>query len=152
MQVTKKLRGLAVLVLCTWVAFGADLPRITPLPEAQSRSGSSLQTREMPLGNAMSLTLTDAVAFAIANNLDVEVARYAIRIARTDIDRARGGGIVRTAGAQVFETPAGVGGPGAPLLNESNTIRSSSSIANALAPIDLLESRQTSTSISAASD
>src|SRR5205085_2510329 len=76
-----------------------------------------------------------------------------IRIARTDIDRARGGGIVRSAGTQVFETPLGVGGPGAPLLNASNTVASGpSSIANTLAPIDLLESRQTGTSISTSSD
>lgn len=67
--------------------------------------------------NKLYLTLQDALALALENNLDVEAERYDITLARTDVTRARGGGNLRGIDYGITEPPAGVGGPGSPLLN-----------------------------------
>lgn len=67
------------------------------------------------------LTLQDALALALENNLDVEAERYDIALARTDLTRAAGGGTLRGIDYGVSEPPAGVGGPGSPLLNAETT-------------------------------
>ena len=69
------------------------------------------------------LSLQDALALALENNLDVEAERFDIVIARTDQTRAAGGGNTRGIDYSIAEPPAGVGGPGSPLLNAaiSNT-------------------------------
>jgi outer membrane protein TolC len=61
-------------------------------------------------GNMMYLSLFDAVALAIENNISVEVNRYQLSIADTDILRAKGGGVVRGLDYTIFESPVGVGG------------------------------------------
>lgn len=63
------------------------------------------------------LTLRDALALALENNLNVEVQRYDLSIAETDVVRAKGGGATRGVDLSVTQTPSGVGGPGSPLLN-----------------------------------
>lgn len=63
------------------------------------------------------LTLQDAIALALENNLDVETERYNLVIARTDEVRAAGGGSLRGLDYSIATTPNGVGGPGSPLLN-----------------------------------
>jgi outer membrane protein TolC len=63
------------------------------------------------------LSLTDAIALAVENNLDVEYERYAPRIAATDLQRAKGGGALRGILLTVAEVPPGIGGPASPLLN-----------------------------------
>jgi outer membrane protein TolC len=63
------------------------------------------------------LTLHDAIALAIENNLDVEVERYNIVLADTDVFRAKGGGSTRGIDFTVEDPENGVGGPGSPLLN-----------------------------------
>src|SRR5271167_3657608 len=62
------------------------------------------------------LSLADAIALALENNLDIEVERYLPRIARTDIQRAKGGGLLRGVSLLVDEPPPGIGGPNGPLL------------------------------------
>ena len=63
------------------------------------------------------LTLQDAIALALENNLDVETERYNITLARTDVTRAAGGGSTRGIDYTVELPQNGVGGPGSPLLN-----------------------------------
>ncbi len=63
------------------------------------------------------LSLQDALALALENNLDVQAERYDLTLARTDETRARGGGNLRGIDFGIAEPPAGVGGPGSPLLN-----------------------------------
>ena len=63
------------------------------------------------------LTLQDAIALALENNLDVETERYNLVLAHTDEVRAAGGGSLRGIDYTIQETPNGVGGPGSPLLN-----------------------------------
>jgi outer membrane protein len=63
------------------------------------------------------LSLEDAIALALENNLDLELERYGVRMATTDVYRAQGGGVVRGVPLTVNEAPAGIGGPtGSPLL------------------------------------
>jgi outer membrane protein len=60
------------------------------------------------------LSLSDAIALAIENNLDVEIARYQPRIAQFDLMRAKAGGVVTSRGtAASTSTAAGAGVTGA---------------------------------------
>ncbi len=63
------------------------------------------------------LTLQDAIALALENNLDVETERYNITLAGTDVVRAKGGGSTRGIDYTTELPENGVGGPGSPLLN-----------------------------------
>jgi outer membrane protein len=63
------------------------------------------------------LSLQDAIALALENNLDVEAERYNLVLSNTDLARAKGGGNLRGIDYTVEESPNGVGGPGSPLLN-----------------------------------
>jgi hypothetical protein len=67
------------------------------------------------------LSLSDAIALAIENNLDVQAARYSFKIAGTDTLRAKGGGTLRGVGIVAFDLPGGVGGLASPLINGSAT-------------------------------
>jgi outer membrane protein TolC len=67
------------------------------------------------------LTLEDALALALENNLDVETERYNLVAAHTDEVRAAGGGSLRGIDYTVAEPPNGVGGPGSPLLASETT-------------------------------
>ncbi len=62
------------------------------------------------------LSLDDAIALALENNLDIELERFLPKIADTDLLRARGGGLLRGLSLLVNETPPGIGGPNGPLL------------------------------------
>jgi len=77
------------------------------------------KTRALVHDGAIHLSLSDAIALAIENNLDVQVGRFQLSIAATDALRAKGGGSVRGLDYSVAESPTGVGGPGSPLLNSA---------------------------------
>ncbi len=64
------------------------------------------------------LSLQDAIALALENNLDVELQRYAPAIAESDLLRAKGGSaVLRGIPYTVNLLPQGIGGPASPLLN-----------------------------------
>jgi outer membrane protein len=67
------------------------------------------------------LSLHDAIVLALANNLDVEVSRYNLLLADTDLTRAQGGGNLRGIDYTVQQTPPGVGAATSPLLITSTT-------------------------------
>jgi outer membrane protein len=71
---------------------------------------------ELMRAGQLYLSLADAIALALENNLDIEVERYLPRIARTDITRTEGGGLLRGLSLLVDEPPPGIGGPSGPLL------------------------------------
>ena len=62
------------------------------------------------------LSLDDAIALALENNLDIELERFLPKIADTDLVRAHGGGLLRGLSLLVNEPPPGIGGPNGPLL------------------------------------
>lgn len=78
--------------------------------------------RDLIRAGQVYLSLQDAIALALENNLDLELERYAVRMGATDTYRAMGGGILRGVPLAVNETPAGIGGPsGTPLLTNAAT-------------------------------
>jgi hypothetical protein len=62
------------------------------------------------------LSLSDAIALALENNLDIQLERFLPEIARTDLMRAQGGGFLRGLSLLVNQAPPGIGGPNGPLL------------------------------------
>jgi outer membrane protein len=79
-------------------------------------SGSVLDIGRMVRDGKLYLSLHDAIALAIANNLDVEVDRYNLLAADTDLLRARGGGNVRGIDYTIEQPPPGVSAATSPLL------------------------------------
>jgi outer membrane protein len=82
-----------------------DLSLNSPLP-----FGSSVRDGKLYL------SLHDAIVLAIENNLDVEISRYNLLLADTDLTRAQGGGNLRGLDLTVQQTPPGVGAATSPLL------------------------------------
>ena len=68
-------------------------------------------------GGKLYLSLDDAIALAVENNLDVEWQRYSYPTADSDVLRAKGGGTLRGLPLTVNVLPTGIGGPQSPLLN-----------------------------------
>ena len=54
------------------------------------------------------LSLQDAIALALENNLDIELARFAPEVAQVDLMRARAGGLLRGIPTAVRQGPASV--------------------------------------------
>jgi outer membrane protein len=85
--------------------------------------GSTARLAPLIRDGKLYLSLQDAIALAIENNLDVEAERYNLVLAKTDQVRAAGGGSLRGIDYTVMFPQNGVGGPGSPLLN-ADTVNS----------------------------
>ncbi len=96
---------------------GAYKPGSVSLPDFRD----SKRIDELVRAGQLYLSLQDAIALALENNLDLELERYGLRMAATDTYRAQGGGVLRGVPLSVAETPAGIGGPGSPLLTSAAT-------------------------------
>ncbi|AFL87990.1 outer membrane protein [Terriglobus roseus DSM 18391] len=90
--------------------------RVAALPAGDTSRLSSL-VRD----GKLYLSLHDALALAIENNLDVEVGRYSLGLAETDITRAKGGGTLRGLDYTVTQTAPGVGAATTPFLITTTT-------------------------------
>lgn len=97
--------GAAIFLLCAASAFGQQ-------PDFRN----SQRVHDLIRAGNLYLSQADALALAIENNLDVELDRYSFRIADTDVQRAKGGGLLRGVPFQTVETPTGVGGPLSPVV------------------------------------
>jgi outer membrane protein TolC len=86
-----------------------------PVPELQLDHATKLAT--LVQNGVLRLSLQDAIELAVENDLDVEIHRYDLSIADTDVLRAQGGGTTRGLDYGEAQVPTGVGGPGSPLLN-----------------------------------
>jgi outer membrane protein TolC len=80
-------------------------------------AGSQTRLEGLIRDGKLYLTLDDAIALALENNLDVEAERYNLTVAKTDVARAAGGGSLRGIDYGIATVQNGVGGPGSPLLN-----------------------------------
>jgi outer membrane protein TolC len=97
------------------------------------------------------LSLADAIALALENNLDIEVERYLPRIAQTDIGRAKGGGLLRGVSLLVNEPPPGIGGPSGPLLTTLTTSSTPAPTVNTnLSDVALITQQQNDLSVTGA--
>jgi len=93
-------------------------PTVPPLFD-----GSATRLTPLIRDGKLYLSLQDAIALAIENNLDVETERYNLVLAKTDLVRAAGGGSLRGIDYSISLPQNGVGGPGSPLLN-ADTVNS----------------------------
>jgi outer membrane protein len=110
--------------------------------------GAADRARSLVRDGALYLSLYDAVALAIENNLDVEVARYNLTIAGTETLRASGGGNLRGVDYAVQESPTGVGGPGSPLLNSAaSTVTPTTPTVNDLTSLNVLSETPSNLSV-----
>lgn len=110
--------------------------------------GTATRAQSLVHDGAIYLSLYDALALAIENNLDVEVARYNLSISGTEPLRAAGGGNLRAIDLSVAESPTGVGGPGSPLLNSAAaSVTPTSPTINDLTSLNVLTETQTNLSI-----
>jgi outer membrane protein TolC len=110
--------------------------------------GAADRARSLVRNGALYLSLYDAIALAIENNLDVEVARYELSIAGTEVLRASGGGNLRGIDFSYAESPTGVGGPGSPLLNSAaSSVTPTTPTINDLTSLNELTETQTNLSV-----
>jgi len=101
----------------TMAIFRPYVPRQVPAPDFENTA----RIRQLLRGGNLYLALPDAIALGIENNLDVELLRYALPIADTEVLRAQGGGVTRGIYYTIAQPPTGVGGPLSPLLTQAAT-------------------------------
>lgn len=83
-------------------------PAVTPV----SRPGNTKRIHDLLRAGRLYLSVQDALALAIENNLNLEVDRYGPLLAQSALERARAGGPLRgvpSASAQVASVDAGLG-------------------------------------------
>jgi outer membrane protein TolC len=127
-----------------------QLPGMPHQPAPPPDLRNSAKVHELIRAGKLYLSLSDALSLAIENNLDIELERYNLPIAETDLLRARGGGVTRGLQFIVSEAPAGVGGPLSPLVTNpatgSNATPGQSVASNAL-ELGVLGEPQTNLSV-----
>jgi outer membrane protein len=115
------------------------------VPEVNFKNSERIYT--LVRAGQIYLSLNDALALALENNLDIELQRYSPAIAETDVTRASGGGTLRGVPLSVRELPAGVGGPGAPLLTAVGAATPSGSISPNIGELGGIAQQETSLSV-----
>src|SRR5215475_4919067 len=90
-------------------ALGVSIPGWGQAPEP--RFVNTDRGDRLIVDGKLRLSLQDAIALALENNLDIELQRYTRRLAATDVLRAEGGGSLRGIPLSVREGPASVGVP-----------------------------------------
>jgi outer membrane protein TolC len=93
------------------------VPAFAQTPQVNFQNSQRVQDL-MRAGN-LYLSLQDALALAIENNLDIELERYQFPVAGSELLRAKGGGVTRGLNYTLAETPLGVGGPLSPLVTNA---------------------------------
>jgi outer membrane protein TolC len=121
-----------------WYELFASVYRRPTVPPV--RMENSPRIEDLLRAGNLYISLSDAIALALENNLDVEFQRFEPLIASTDTERAKGGGTLRGVSLTVAELPAGVGPPATPLLTAaaSGTLPGST-VATSLANLGVLQ-------------
>ena len=139
-------------VLCSSPGFAQ--PRVSE--GGVSRTGPPLNFRNSPRvhelirAGGLYLSLADALELTIENNLDIELERYTLLVADTDLLRAHGGGTVRGMNFTLAEAPTGVGGPLSPVLTNpaaTGSATAGSSVTTNALELGVLGSPQTNLSM-----
>src|SRR5258706_13429252 len=115
-QNTPEARALPVLTYSKPVShFPNPIGPYTPRHLAAPNLANTARIDSMMRDGKLYLSLNDAIALALENNLDIAISRFNLNIADTDILRARAGAaILGTPLGVVLNTPgAGIGGIGA---------------------------------------
>ena len=111
--------GLALtlaILACAGTLFAQDqdknkLPRMTFPLNLQN----SARVHDLLRAGNLYLSMQDALALTIENNLDIELQRYLLPIADAELLRSQGGGTLRGLNFTLAEVPTGVGGPLSPV-------------------------------------
>jgi outer membrane protein TolC len=119
-------------------------------PVSSASFANSARTYALIKAGNMYLSLQDAIALALENNLDIQVQRYNPMIAGTELKRAKGGGVLRGLDYNIRELPQGVGGPGGPLLTTLGASASLGQVSAASADLAVINQQQTSLSVQSA--
>ncbi len=93
----------------TWQVPDRSVYRTPVVAPVQLQNGRRLEA--LLQGGKITMSLQDAIAVALENNLDLELVRYAPRLAATDVLRAEAGSALRGIPLSVREGPNGLGGP-----------------------------------------
>ena len=75
------------------------------------RYENSTRVHDLIRAGNLYLSLQDALALAIENNLDIELQRYLLPVGDTELLRTKGGGVTRGLNFTLLEVPVGTGGP-----------------------------------------
>jgi outer membrane protein len=97
-------------------SFGTLLSPYKPRAVAPVNFQNSQRIFDLIRAGQLYLSLEDAIALALENNLDIELERLLPKTADTDLLRAQGGGLLRGLSLLVNEPAPGIGGPNGPLL------------------------------------
>lgn len=103
---------LSVLLAC-WLVAGPGMAA----PQVSFQN--SPRVHELMRAGNLYLSLQDALALAIENNLDIELERYLMPQGDAELLRAQGGGTVRGLNFTIAEVPIGVGGPFSPVVTSA---------------------------------
>lgn len=125
-----KSRSCARLALCLGLCSAAfaqapgkdsGAPRLHLPPPAKLNFQNSPRFHELMRGGNLYLSLSDALALAMENNLDIELSRYYMPVAENELLRAKGGGFLKGLSYDILQGPTGVGGPAGPVLTGAAT-------------------------------
>jgi outer membrane protein len=106
---------------------------------------------ELLRGGQLYLSLADAIALALDNNLDIQLERYLPQMAQTDLQRTKGGGLPRGLSLLVNETAPGIGGPNGPLLTTLTASTTPAPVVNSnFSSVALITEQQNDLSITGA--
>src|ERR1051326_3167576 len=98
-------RACTSILVCTLMCFAGQGPESGGLPP-MGRFGwhtplsrvdlsDSARVESLIRAGNLYLSLSDAIALAIENNLDIELQRSTLQATRTEVLRAQGGGLLR---------------------------------------------------------
>jgi len=96
-----------------------DRPFVEHYPVRPVDLTNSPRIRQLLRAGNIYLSLSDAIALTIENNLDIELQRYGLPVADMELVRAKGGGLPRGILYNLAEVPVGVGGPESPLVTSA---------------------------------
>lgn len=88
------------------IATGYRAPRISDV-----YLEDSVRVQSLVRDGKIYLSLRDAISLALENNLDLELERYGIRLADSDVLRTKSGALPRGVPLSVRESPVGLGTP-----------------------------------------
>ena len=114
------------------------------------RYDNSPRVHELIRAGNLYLSLADALALAIENNLDIELQRYLLPQGDAELLRAQGGGLNRGLNFTLAEVATGTGGPLSPVLTAAaaaGRATAGSSVATSALGLNVLGEPQVNDSI-----
>jgi len=145
---TFSLRGAILLALIPMFAAAQPLRWYQARPVSPVSLQNSGRIDSLMRAGQIYLSLPDAIALALENNLDIELQRTLPRIAGTDVLRASGGGQLRGLNLLINQPPPGIGGPNGPLLTNLTSGSTPSPVVNTnFSDLALISQQQNNLSI-----